>query len=58
MKADPHLHDIHSNKSSDQVTHWHQVTHICVIKLNTIDSDNGCHLVGTKPLSEPMLEYC
>ena len=24
-----------------QLTHWGRVTHICVSKLNTIDSDNG-----------------
>ena len=34
------------------LTHWGWVTHICISKLTIIGSDNG-----TKPLSEPMLEY-
>ena len=40
------------------LTHWGRVTHICVIKLTIIGSDNGLRLAGAKPLSEPMLEYC
>ena len=39
---------------SQTLTQWGQVTHICVSKLTII----GWHLVGAKPLSEPMLEYC
>ena len=35
------------------LTHWGQVTHICVSKRSTIASDNG-----TKPLPEPMLAFC
>ena len=35
------------------LTDWGQMTHICVGKLGIIGS-----LVGGKPLSEPMLEYC
>ena len=38
------------------LTHWGRVTHICLNNLTITGSDNG--LVGTKPLSEPMLEYC
>ena len=37
--------------------HWGRVTHICVSKLTIIGSDNGCRLIGAKPLSEPMLKY-
>ena len=29
-----------------------------VSKLAIIVPDNACRLVGAKPLSEPMLEYC
>ena len=35
---------------------WGRVTHMCVSKI-IIGSDNGCHLVGAKPFSEPMMEY-
>ena len=41
-----------------QLTHWGRVTHICVSKIVIIGSDMACRLVGAKPLSEPMLEYC
>ena len=37
------------------------MTHICVSKQTVIGSDNGlapAWLVGDKPLSEPMMEYC
>ena len=36
------------------LTHWGRVTHICVSNLAII----GSNKVGTKPLSEPMPEYC
>ena len=48
-----HLHFV-----SQLLTHWGRVMHICVGNLTIIGSDNGCHLDDTKPLSEPMLEYC
>ena len=35
------------------LTHWGQVMHICVSKLNIIGLDNGL-----SPLSEPMMLYC
>ena len=44
--------------NNEQLTHWGWVMHIYVSKLSTIGSDNGCRLVGAKPLSEPILEYC
>ena len=44
--------------SETLLTHWGRVTHICVSKLTTTGSENGCRLVGAKPLSEPMLVYC
>ena len=41
------------------LTHWGRVTHICVSELTIIGSDNGLSPgVTTKPLSEPMMEYC
>ena len=40
------------------LTHWCRVTHICVDKLTIIGSDMACRLDSTKPLSEPVLEYC
>ena len=42
----------------DLITHWDRVMHICVSKIIIIGSGNGLRLVGAKPLSEPMLEYC
>ena len=39
------------------LTHWGRATHICVIKLTIIGSDNGFRLTGVKPLSESMLGY-
>ena len=39
-------------------THWGRVTHKCVNKVTIIGSEKACRLTGTKPLSEPMLEYC
>ena len=40
------------------LAHWSRVPHICVSKLSIIGSIMACSLVGAKPLSEPMLEYC
>ena len=40
------------------LTQWGLVMHICVSNLSIIGSHNGCRLVGAKPLSEPMTEYC
>ena len=34
------------------LTHWGWVTHICVI------GSEACRLVGAKPVSELILEYC
>ena len=42
----------------EQLTHWGQVTYICVGTHTDIGSDNGLLPVGAKPLSEPMMEYC
>ena len=40
-----------------KLTHWSRVTHICVSKL-TISQIMACRLVGTKPLSKPIMVYC
>ena len=40
------------------LTHCSWVRHICISKLTIIGSDSGLPLVDTKPLPEPMLEYC
>ena len=43
----------------DDLTHWNgRVTQICVSKLKALVQIIVSHLVGAKPLSEPMLEYC
>ena len=42
----------------NELTHWVRVAHICVGNITIIRSDNGLFLVSTKPLSEPMLQYC
>ena len=34
------------------------MTHICGNNSTIIGSDNCIHLIGAKPLSEPMLKYC
>ena len=39
------------------LTHWGRVTHICVGNLTIIGQIMACRLVGTKPSSEPTLEY-
>ena len=36
--------------STDALTHWSRVTHICVSKLTIIGSDNGLSPAGAKPL--------
>ena len=38
-------------------TNWGRVTHKCVSKMTITGSDNGCRLVGAKPLPELMLIY-
>ena len=38
------------------LTHWGRVTHICVDK--SLVQIMACRLIGAKPLSEPMLDYC
>ena len=43
---------------SVQGTNWGRVTHKCVSKPTIIAQIMACRLVGAKPLSEPMLEYC
>ena len=35
------------------LTHWGQVTYVCVSKLSITGSNNGL-----SPLSEPVMEYC
>ena len=41
------------------LTHWGQVTHIRVSNLTNIGSGNGLSsMIGAKPLSDAMLEYC
>ena len=40
----------------DLLTHWGRGTHKCGSKLTIIGSENS--LVGVKPSSEPILEYC
>ena len=42
--------------SSNRLTHWGGVTHICISKLTIIGSDNGLLSGRAKPLSEPLLE--
>ena len=42
----------------NMLIHWGRAMHICVSKMNTIGWVNALRLVGAKPLSEPMLEYC
>ena len=39
------------------LTHWGQVTHICVSELTIIGHIMACRLAGAKPLSESMMEY-
>ena len=39
-------------------THLGRVTHVCISKLTSLVQMISWHLVGTKTLSEPMLEYC
>ena len=41
-----------------RLTHWGRVTHICISDLTIIFQIMACRLVGAKPLSEPMLNYC
>ena len=40
------------------LTHWGRVTHICVGNLTILVQIMACRLAGSKPLSEPMMEYC
>ena len=40
------------------LTHWGRVMHICFSKKKTFVQIMACRLIGAKPLSEPMLEYC
>ena len=42
---------------SQLITHWGQVTHICVSTLTTLIKKMACRLFGAKSLSEPMMEY-
>ena len=37
--------------------HWGRVTHICIIKKISLVQIMACRLFGTKPLSEPVLEF-
>ena len=40
------------------LTHWGQVTHICISKKTSLVQAMACRLVGAKPLPEPMQDYC
>ena len=40
------------------LTHWGQVTHMCLSLRQSLVMTMACHLVSTKPSSETMLEYC
>ena len=41
------------------LTHWGRVTHIYAsVNQSSLVQIMACRLVGAKPLSEPMLEYC
>ena len=40
------------------LTHWGRVMHICFSKKKTFVQIMAFRLIGAKPLSEPMLEYC
>ena len=42
----------------EAVTHWGQVTHIRQYNIWTLLQIMACRLFGTKPLHEPMLQYC
>ena len=48
----------HSINAYVYLIHWGRLTHICVGKLAISGSIMTCRLDGTKPLSEPVLEYC
>ena len=41
------------------LTHWGRVTHICVWNnIPILLQITACHLLGAKPLYEPVLPYC
>ena len=42
----------------DVLTHWGRVTHYVSVNYPSLVQIMPCCLVGAKPLSEPMLEYC
>ena len=53
------LHMAHHFDAFIVSTHWGWVTHICVSKINHHwFKIMACRLIGTKPLSEPMLIHC
>ena len=43
------------NSALQVLTDWGQVTHICIGKPTSLVQIMACHLVGAKPLLEPML---
>ena len=52
------LPSLHTRLLDAELTHWGRMTHICVSKLSSLVQIMACRLVGAKPLSEAMLEYC
>ena len=49
---------ISQEQSIWDLTHWGRVMHICIANLTTFLQIMACGLVGAKPSSEPMLQYC